>query len=302
MPKNRNMFIKLAFGLNYDVKQTNKLLTRYGKYSELYAKDINDAIIIYVLNNRMKNTTDEKYSYANLKKWHDKFNDIRKNYVPEEDAGFQYKTIGVYTSIISIEDDERFEKYIYENKKIFLNSYKSLYNYISDFIRIRTQELEDVFDSDPGNRYSWHRIVVEKGLDKTYEKMLSDLKNHGILPKREQLIGLGIHLNMVETDINNMLTLAHMEELCARDKLESLLLYILRNAVMSDPDLELNNAYKYLGIASDKQFKQKYEKIIERYFRSDDTEEWDMYIEDLSDYIRKQFADVNMGDMIDRIL
>lgn len=302
IPKNRSMFIKLAFGLNLDVDGTNKLLTRYGKYSSLYAKDIYDAIIIYVINRRMNDRENPNYQFDSINKWFEKFKDIRLERFIDGKYRYQPKTIGVYNSIISIKDDHAFEKYILNNKDIFLSTYDKLYEFICDFIDIRKSELEDEYDDNQEHKYSWHRIVKEKNLDQSFEKMLSDLKKHGIVPRREQLIALGIHLNMVATDINNMLSLAQMQELYAKDKVESLLLYLLRNAVTVDPDLELNNAYKYLGRSSGHQFRKEYGRIIEQYLGRSDLPEWDNCIENLADFIRDRLINLNMEDLIDQIL
>lgn len=303
MPKNRDMFIKLAFGLNLDIEHTNELLTKYGKYSELYAKDLYDAIVIYVLNKRRSNPENPMYQYEALGYWFDKFKDIRATRLVDGKLNLQTMTVGVYNSIIGIEQDADFEKYIYDNKDIFFSTYSELVEFIDEFIRIRKSELEDVNDDNPENKYSWHRIAKEKNLDQSFEKMLSELRNHGIVPKREKLIALGIHLNMVSSDINNMLSLAHMKELYARDKVESLLLYILRNAVLTDPDLELGKAMKYYYGATSRRFKKEYDETIKKYQEQEDAAEWgDDYIEDLAEYIRNQLTDLNLEEVIDKML
>ena len=300
MPQNRYMFIKLAFGLGLDVEQTNKLLTQHGKYSALYAKDLYDSIVIYVLNKRLVDKDNEKYQYKYLHHWFEKFKEIKIHRNINKKFYFEDKTIGVYNSILNIKEDNEFEKFILENKNIFFSSYSALVIFIEDFIEIRKSELED--ENDENVKYSWHRYLKEKNLSGSFEKTLSDLKNHGILPKREQLISLGIHLNMVSSDIDKMLSLAHMRELYAKDKVESLLLYLLRNAVLTDPDLELNNACRYVGRASSRQFKKEYNEVIERYFGQSDLPEWEECIENLSDYIRDQLINLNMQELINEIL
>lgn len=302
LPKNRNMFIKFAFGLNLNIDDTNKLLTKYGKYSSLYAKDIYDAITIYVINRRIQDRENENYQYDSLAKWFDKFIDIRSERFTDGKYSYQPKTMGVYNLILSITDDKDFEEFILNNKVIFLSPYNKLYEFIDDFINIRRSELEDENDDNKKYKYSWHRMLKEKHLDQSFEKMLSNLKNHGIVPKREQLIALGIHLNMVASDINNMLSLAKMQALYAKDKVESLLLYLLKNAVIEDPDLEWNNANKYLARSSSHQFKKEYEQIIEKYLDQSDLPEWDNCIESLAEYIRKQLIDLDMENLVDQIL
>ena len=68
LPQNRNAFIKLGFGLCMDVDEINSMLTKYGHYSELYPKDIHDAICIYVISKHIKEPDNVDYQYDSLKK------------------------------------------------------------------------------------------------------------------------------------------------------------------------------------------------------------------------------------------
>ncbi len=289
MPRSRDMFIKLAFGLKMNIDETNELLVKYGKYSALYAKDLYDAITIYVINQRIDNWDDENYNYESLEKWYKKFEKISGEHRVNPKYYNDPKTIGIFCNIADIRDDLAFEKYILANKDIFFSSYSSLICFIEDFIEIRLSEISDGMDEE---RYSWHKYITDKGLDSSFEIMLSRLKHNGILPRREQLIALGIHLNMVANDINKMLSLANMRELYARDMAESLIMYLLRNAEIADPDLQFNNAWKYVMTTSDRKIKKEYQNIIERYYGEDYDEEWnDDGIEDLSEYIRNIIND-----------
>lgn len=299
MPRSRDMFIKLAFGLKMNVEETDELLTKYGKYSALYAKDLYDAIIIYVINKRVGNWEDENYNYDSLKKWNIKFEEIFKSHRVNHKYYFDPKTIGVFNDISGITDDSAFEEYILSNKELFFSSYSSLICFIDDFVQIRLSEKSDDMDKVT---YSWHKYVTEKGLDSSFEIMLSRLKHDGLLPRREQLIALGIHLNMVANDINKMLSLANMKELYARDMAESLIMYMLRNAEIADPDLQFNNAWKYVMTTSDRKLKKEYQDIIERYYGDDAGEDWnDDGIEDLADYIIKMVNDNNDGGITEKL-
>lgn len=288
MPRSRDMFIRLAFGLKMNVEETNELLTKYGKYSALYAKDLYDAITIYIINQRVDNWDDERYCYDSLEKWKNKFEEIFKAHQVNPKYYYDPQTIGVYNDITGIADDSAFEEYILSNKEVFFSSYSGLICFIDDFIQIRLSEKNDIDET----KYSWHKYVTEKGLDSSFEIMISRLKHDGLLPRREQLIALGIHLNMVANDINKMLSLANMKELYARDMAESLIMYLLRNAEIADPDLQLNNAWKYVMSTSDRKLKREYQDIIERYYSDDTNDDWsEEGIEDLSEYIIKMIND-----------
>lgn len=298
MPRSRDMFIKLAFGLKMNIEETNELLTKYGKYSELYVKDLYDAITVYVINQRTENWDDENYNYDSLERWNEKFKEILKQHRVNPKYYNDPKTIGVYDEVKQIKDDIAFEAFVLENREIFFTSYSSLICFIDNFIEIRLDEKNDYEDD---GKYSWHKYILEKGLDSSFEIMLSRLKHDGVLPRREQLIALGIHLNMVANDINKMLSLAHMRELYARDMAESLILYLLRNAEAADPDLQLNNAWKFVMTTSDRKLKKEYQQIIDKYYGSD-IEEWDEDgIENLAEYIRKMIDDNELNDFTDKL-
>lgn len=289
LPRSRDMFIKLAFGLKMNVEETNELLVKYGKYSALYAKDLYDAIIIYVINQRVNDWNNDNYSFDSLEKWVNRFEDILKvhkvNYKYYNDP----KTIGIFNDISEINDDTAFEDYVLSKKDIFFSSYSGLICFIDDFIDIRLSEKEDEMSE---GKYSWHKYATEKGLDSSFEIMISRLKHDGLLPRREQLIALGIHLNMVANDINKMLSLANMKELYARDMAESLIMYLLRNAEITDPDLQFNNAWKYVMTTSDRKLKKEYQDLIERYYGEDSADDWDEDgIEDLAEYLKEMIND-----------
>ncbi|MDE6592300.1 MAG: hypothetical protein K2K57_04460 [Oscillospiraceae bacterium] len=57
-----------------------------------------------------------------------------------------------------------------------------------------------------------------------------------------------------------------MRKLYARDMAESLILYLLRNAEISDSDLQLNNAWKFVMTTFDRRIKKEYQQIIDKYY------------------------------------
>lgn len=300
-PKNRDAFIKLSFGLRMNVEETNKLLVKYGGYSALYAKDIYDAITIYVINRRQNNWNDPAYSYDALDMWFNKYHDIRGAHTIDTNYLRQNRTIGIYNDIISIQNDEAFEKFILDNRAVFLSTYSSLITFIDDFIRIRISEKEDALD-ESGNRdkLSWHRIINERGVDKALEKSLSELRQKGILPKRKILIAMGINLNMVEPDINKMLSLANMQPLYAKDKAEALLMYVLKNAEKTDSVLKINNAFHISELTTDRSIRNEYKKMIDRYMDEYD-DLTDEQIECVAQFIRAQLEGHSVQDFFENL-
>lgn len=292
-PQNRDAFIKIAFGLNMNLEQTNHLLQKYGSYSRLYPKDLYDAIIIYVIQKRQGDFDNPSYSYDSIKKWNEKLADIRRE-VHEKYKENQLKllngktlsTVMAHQNIVSINDDSDFENYIIQNKEVFFNSYRKLIRFIDDFIKIRANEYEQIHDRDE-EAFSLHALVKKKGLGDSLEVALSQLRTKRILPKRNQLITIGVLLNMVEQDINTMLELANMQQLYPRDQLDAMMIFLLTNAVEENPDLELKNALSYIQGGSNRQLRERYRAEAERFYNCK-FEFFNDDLNDIFDYIREQ--------------
>ena len=301
-PQNRDSFIKIAFGLNMNLEQTNHLLKKYGSYSQLYPKDLYDAVIIYVIQKRQEDFDDPAYSYDSIKKWNEKLAEIRaevrKKYKENQMKllnGKTLSTIIAYQNITSLKDDADFERYILDNKDIFFNSYNKLIRFIDDFIKIRADEYAQIHDKDE-EPFSLHALVKKKGLGDSLEVALSQLRTKRILPKRSQLITIGVLLNMVEQDINTMLELANMQKLYPRDQLDAMMIVMLTNAVEENPDLELKNAMSYIQGGSNLRLREQYRSEVERFY-SCDFGCFNDNLDDIFDYIREQVE--NTGQIED---
>ena len=304
-PQNRDSFIKIAFGLNMNLEQTNHLLKKYGSYSQLYPKDLYDAVIIYVIQKRQGSFDDPNYSFDSIKKWNEKLADIRaevrKKYKENQLKLLNGKTLSTviaHQNIASLKDDSDFERYILDNRNIFFNSYNKLVRFIDDFIKIRADEYNQIHDKDE-EPFSLHALVKKKGLGDSLEVALSQLRTKRILPKRGQLITIGVLLNMVEQDINTMLELANMQKLYPRDQLDAMMIVMLTNAVEENPDLELKNAMSYIQGGSNLKLREQYRSEVERFY-SCDFGCFNDNLDDIFDYIRGCFND-NLDDIFDYI-
>lgn len=257
LPQNRESFIKLSFALCMDLPQTNRLLSVYGHYSELYAKDINDVITIYIIKKRQSDFENERYNYQSLQYWYEKYKEKMCKYRRKiNDAYYNdISTRGFYEKIKLIKEDEEFEEFIDNNQLIFISTYSGLIDYLDSFIQIRMKELE---------ARSFHGLVELLGMDARYERILSNLRKNGVLPKRKELIAFGIHLNMTLKDINILLKKANMMELYVRDKTDCILMYVLNEAVKKDPDLLVNNTYKMEVFTKDPAVRRKCREVVER--------------------------------------
>ena len=301
-PQNRDDFIKIAFGLNMDLEQTNRLLTKYGSYAELYPKDLYDAIVIYVINRRQTDFGNPAYGFDSIEQWNARLNGIREEAYVSFKAkkermkrGETLSTVVAHQNLAGLSGDDDFERYILQNKEVFFNTYDKLIRFIDDFLRIRGDEYNDVHDADEG-AFSLHALAKEKGLGGSLESALSQLKTKRILPKRSQLITIGVLMNMVERDINTMLRLANMSPLYPRDQIDALMIFLLMNAVRENPELEFNNAQRYLYNGSDSRLKPQYRRAVEEYY----SREWGEFndeIDDVFNYIRRQIEETDAQNL-----
>lgn len=284
MPQNREAFIKLAFGLNLSLDDTNELLSKYGKYSRLYVKDINDAITIYILSKHHEDSNNIDYNFDSLKKWRLKYEDIAKK--RKENNAFMHDrgTVGFYRELQSIKEETEFEKFIELNQLVFFSSYAKLIRYIDEFIKIRINENELLNDEV----YSFHKLMQGKKNGLKLEKMVSQLRNYGIVPERKALIALGISLNMTLFEIDKLLILANMKTLYARDKFDCVLMCVIHQAMIADSDLMINNALKMEQLTYNSEWRKEFRNILVSYMDDDAGDVNEEYIERISDFIIKE--------------
>lgn len=210
------------------------------------------------------------------------------------------ETIGLYNELKCIREEDEFEKFIKLNQLVFFSPYSKLLKYIEEFISIRISEEELLSD---GERYSFHKLMYGRKNGVKLEKMMSKLKNYGIVPERKYFIAMGIFLNMTLFEINKMLKLANMQTLYARDKFDCIMICVIYRAMLFDPDLSLNNALKMSRLTYNRELRQEFEKIVSDYTEVDDSIMTDNYIEKLADFITERLMEIdNKSDEIMEIL
>lgn len=301
-PQNRDDFIKIAFGVNMSLEETNVLLQKYGSYAELYPKDLNDAIIIYLLNRRQSDFDNPQFSYASIELWTNRLASIREEIIQSQKRRIEQilnsstvQTTLAFHTIKAIDNDKDFETYILQNKSVFFSTYDKLIRFIDDFTGMQKEKHSQLHDEDePG--YSLHALAQQKGLNKTLENAISMLKQNRILPKRHQLITLGVLLNMTEQDINLMLNLANMLPLYPRDQIDALMIYLLSKAVEENPELESSNAMAYLEYGFNLALRKRYRDYLDKYFQLD-LAEFDSDLDNIAQYISDQIKDIDPDEL-----
>lgn len=249
VPKSRESFIKLGMGLRFNLQEINYMLQRYGKYPRLYSKSLEDAICIYVISHYPKEESINPYEYCTTLKG--KFLDIlktknRRKYL----ANSQNETFEVEEKLVSLKNENELVSFIRENEVEYINSYYKLVDYIEAYIKAEN------FGG------SYHSLVKAENLDKGFEKMISNLKNWGEVPNRQRLIALGIKLNMSYVEINQLLDYANMEKLCPKDKIECIILYVLSNIDISNPEYQTNHMSLVTSYSNNPQIKEQCSHLL----------------------------------------
>lgn len=217
IPKTRDIFIRIGMAAGYDVIGINELLEQYG-YSRLYAKNLEDSIYLYILNSQ------------NLEHTYDTFLCIKKYF---KDAIFKtngtlednfYETSLFTTRLLSVNELDDFLKFVEENSEIYATQYKKLYAYIKEYIaKNLTYDADNL--SSLENDYRWSASL---------KRAVSEINQETWYPRRNKLISLGIHLNMTIDELNEMLGLAHMKELYAKNVFESAIIYAMGKAELEE--------------------------------------------------------------------
>lgn len=262
VPRSREQYIKLGFGLGMNEEELNHLLLNYGGYPELYAKDVYDAICIYFLKQRMQNMQDERYRYSMLKLWYEEYEKFVMEHMANEEFYKEVSTKNMHQELLEKEDEEAFRAFLEKREDVFLSSYSALYTYMENYIKICCKEME----LDLQKKMSPHQLFFEKHLDSGFEVAYSKLKNYGIVPSRKQLISFGIAMNMSLKELDRMLEYARMRPMYVRNRWECIYIYLLRQFEQEHPMVVLENAFKMEQMVKSPELRELYQGIINHFY------------------------------------
>lgn len=278
IPRNREQFIRIGFAVHMSLEDINDFLQRYGKYPKLNAKNIEDAVTIFSLTNHLS------YNQCRELKEHFSaiFNDVLAHRKATKSKEYIYfSTEKMEHELFSVKTLLDFETFIETNTEVFANSYVKLLDFIDSYISINTASTNEI----PGTLNSF----LEENIDNPaivacFNTMISKLRCYGTVPSRIHLIALGIHFRMTSDDINTMLGFAGMEPLCAKDKLESIILFAAECAIIENPEIEFSNAFLLRQYTKNSELKAKCNSIINKFeisnFRIDNNTDLFEYITD----------------------
>ncbi|MFI3201695.1 MAG: hypothetical protein R3Y54_09255 [Eubacteriales bacterium] len=217
LPRNRETFMRIGMVAQYDIEQMNQFLQRYGQYPALYSKSLEDCICMHVL--RQKN---EKGNYEQYRYILDRMKEIMIR--REEDDLENITTYKFDEQINRIESQEELENFIADNTAIFSYAYHKLYA----TIKICLNSSVDKYNS------SIFEIAMGQEWSSSLRQCVSSIRQNKWYPTRNKIISLGLHLCMDHEQIDELLGLAHMEPLCAKNIFESVILFILVDASLKN--------------------------------------------------------------------
>lgn len=222
IPKSRETFIKIGLAAHYDSEGINRLLQRYGKYSGLYSKNLKDCVCLYVLQNY---TGDEQ-----LLKYVEILEKIEKRISNNSAENAENITTEKFDAKLSaVQNKEALEQFLDDNIAMFSFKYHKLYAYVKVCLATKlSDQNENVYGCALAEEWS-----------SSLRQCVSGIRQNTWIPNRNKIISLGLHLSMGQEQVNKMLTLAHMEPLCANNIFESVIIFIL-NTFEKGNGLEMN--------------------------------------------------------------
>ncbi len=263
LPRSRKQFIQIGFAVRMNSNELNDFLQRYGKYPKLNVKNIDDAVTIFALRN------DLNYAQSVELKQHfssvlcDILNRRRRS---KGDSLHCLATEQLESELLSVSTIVQFEAFVEQNIEAFAGCYTKLLDFIDSYVAMNTADV----DGNHGTLNSFLSECIDNpATAASFNTMISKLRRYGTIPSRISLIALGIHMRMTADDLNTMLALSGMEKLCARDKLESLIIFAAENAVIQNPGIEFSNAVMLRQFTKNPEIKSKCDKIIQRYGMTD---------------------------------
>ncbi|MDD6657103.1 MAG: hypothetical protein PUE95_07430 [Lachnospiraceae bacterium] len=220
IPKNRETFLRIGMAAGYSLEKMNQLLQRYGRYPALYSKSLEDCVCIYVISHNYGEETIEKYKYI--------LNRIKENIIRDDNVNnIENVTTEKFDAKLSVvQDEEELERFITDNIAMFANAYHKFYSYIK--VNISANYME------PAYAESVFEMAEIQGWSSSLRQCVSAIRQNKWYPTRNKIISLGLHLSMDHEQIDEMLALAHMEPLCAKNIFESVIMFILDDASLND--------------------------------------------------------------------
>ena len=220
IPKNRETFLRIGLAAGYSLEKMNQLLQRYGQYPALYSKSLEDCVCMYVISHNYGEESTKKYQYI--------LDKIKENIIRDdnEEQVADMTTEKFDAKLLEVQGEQELEQFITQNIAMFANAYHKFYAYVKMNILANYME--------PNYADSVFEMAEVQGWSSSLRQCVSAIRQNKWYPTRNKIISLGLHLSMDHEQIDEMLELAHMEPLCAKNIFESVIMFILDDASLND--------------------------------------------------------------------
>lgn len=214
LPQHREDYIRIGFAAHYGVEEMNRLLQRYGKYSGLYSKSLEDSVCIFVLS-----SPEFPHTYACYLEVLDSVKaELNRENTDSRDL---YSTVQMSNELRGIRTIQSLTKFINAHATEYQSAYHNFYKYVDSFLK------ESGSSFINGNGYSVNYLAKERGWSSSLQKCVYAIRGKEQFPLRRKVIALGIHLSMTRSQIDKMLELAQMEKLCVKNPVESAIIFVI---------------------------------------------------------------------------
>lgn len=217
IPCGRDDFIKIGFAAQYNLDEMNTFLQRYGKYPALYAKSLEDSVYIFVLHSETL-----PHTYAFCKEIIDRFEELMHD--EQTDAPECCGTVELNRELLRLDSVDRLTEFVQKNAVVYKRAYEKLYAYINAFVEMNNSDFVTY------RLYSVDFLAKSQQWSASLRRCMSEIRQKKWFPIRQRVIALGLHLNMTTEQIDEMLVLAQMEKLCAKNLVEAAIIYAVVDA------------------------------------------------------------------------
>ena len=223
LPRTRDMYLRIGFAAGYDLEEMNVFLKRYGKCPQLYAKSLEDSACIFVLQSPTTAHTYDNYTTL-LDMLRAEFDSNQGRTTPVYETGY------LADSLAALKSRKEMREFVRANISSYKNAYERLYAFILAYLRENLKSIGD------GEFVSFHEMAEEGRWTSSLQHCMYDIQNRKWFPQRSKIISLGIHLNMDDIAMDQMLHLANTEPLYAKSPIEAAIKWALMEAKVSSVD------------------------------------------------------------------
>lgn len=225
LPQSRDMFIRIGFAAGYDLHEMNRFLQRYGRCPQLYEKSLEDSVCIFTLRSAPEHRTYEEYRR--------RLEAIRREMQSggENADGTVYSTVYISDHLSNVNTEDEMLVFVNEYAASYRQAYARLYAYVNMYLQLNLSG-EYSMEGD-SRKASFHAMANESHWSSSLRHVISEIQQKKWFPLRHKVISLGLHLNMDVESINQMLLLARMEPLYAKNPVEAAVIWAVEEACLS---------------------------------------------------------------------